>query len=67
MLSDVVRLYHTVKEAGPGPTHVLLSLYDGMWHVFQQYMWLCRRVPLLDGCIPAVHSRATSASDHMQM
>ena len=38
LLSDAVRLYHKMKEAAPAPGHVLLSPYEGMWHVFQGYV-----------------------------
>jgi acetyl esterase/lipase len=35
LLSDAVLLYHKMKEAAPGPGHVLISPYDAVWHVFQ--------------------------------
>jgi acetyl esterase/lipase len=37
LLSDSVLLYHKMKEAAPGPGHVMISPYDAMWHVFQSY------------------------------
>jgi acetyl esterase/lipase len=37
LLSDAVRLYHKMKEAAPAPGHVVLSPYEGMWHVFQGF------------------------------
>eukprot|EP00882_Tetradesmus_deserticola_P008666 GHRQ01009137.1.p1 GENE.GHRQ01009137.1~~GHRQ01009137.1.p1 ORF type:complete len:502 (+),score=117.22 GHRQ01009137.1:176-1681(+) len=37
LLSDAVLLYHKMKEAAPGPGHVLISPYDAMWHVFQAF------------------------------
>lgn len=38
LLSDAVRLYHKMKAAAPAPGHVVLSPYEGMWHVFQMFM-----------------------------
>jgi acetyl esterase/lipase len=38
LLSDAVRLYHKMKQAAPAPGHVVLSPYEGMWHVFQSYI-----------------------------
>jgi acetyl esterase/lipase len=38
LLSDAVRLYHKMKEAAPAPGHVVLSPYEGMWHVWQGYV-----------------------------
>lgn len=40
LLSDAVRLYHKMKEAAPAPGHVVLSPYEGMWHVFQGYIYV---------------------------
>jgi acetyl esterase/lipase len=37
LLSDSVRLYHGMRKAAPAPGRVLLSPYEGMWHVFQGY------------------------------
>lgn len=37
MLSDSVRLYHKMKAASPMRGHVVLSPYEGMWHVFQAF------------------------------
>jgi acetyl esterase/lipase len=37
LLSDAVRLYHKMKDAAPAPGHVVLSPYEGMWHVFQAF------------------------------
>jgi acetyl esterase/lipase len=37
LLSDAVLLYHKMKQAAPGPGHVMISPYDAMWHVFQSY------------------------------
>jgi acetyl esterase/lipase len=37
LLSDAVRLFHKMKEAAPAPGHVVLSPYEGMWHVFQNF------------------------------
>jgi acetyl esterase/lipase len=38
LLSDAVRLYHRMREAAPAPGHVVLSPYEGMWHVFQAFV-----------------------------
>jgi acetyl esterase/lipase len=38
LLSDAVRLYHKMKQAAPAPRHLVLSPYEGMWHVFQSYI-----------------------------
>lgn len=38
LLSDAVRLYHRMREAAPAPGHVVISPYEGMWHVFQAYV-----------------------------
>jgi len=38
LLSDAVRLYHKMKAAAPAPGHVVISPYEGMWHVFQAYV-----------------------------
>jgi acetyl esterase/lipase len=38
LLSDAVRQYHTMKAAAPAPGHVVLSPYEGMWHVFQMFL-----------------------------
>jgi acetyl esterase/lipase len=40
LLSDAVRLYHKMKEAAPAPGHVVISPYEGMWHVFQNVFTL---------------------------
>jgi acetyl esterase/lipase len=37
LLSDAVRLFHKMKEAAPAPGHVVLSPFEGMWHVFQMF------------------------------
>jgi acetyl esterase/lipase len=38
LLSDAVLLYHKMKAAAPAPGRVVLSPYEGMWHVFQGYI-----------------------------
>lgn len=38
LLSDAVRQYHAMKAAAPAPGHVVLSPYEGMWHVFQMFL-----------------------------
>jgi acetyl esterase/lipase len=38
LLSDAVRLYHAMRAAAPAPGHVVLSPYEGMWHVFQMFL-----------------------------
>ena len=35
-----MRLYHKMKEAAPAPGHVVLSPYEGMWHVFQGFFYV---------------------------
>jgi len=37
LLSDAIRLYHKMQAAAPAPGHVVISPYEGMWHVFQTY------------------------------
>ncbi len=37
LLSDSVRLYHKMKAAAPVRGHVVLSPYEGMWHIFQAF------------------------------
>jgi acetyl esterase/lipase len=38
LLSDSVRLYHKMKAAAPASGHVVVSPYEGMWHVWQQFV-----------------------------
>ena len=40
LLSDAVRLYHQMKAAAPAPGHVTISPYEGMWHVFQGWVYV---------------------------
>lgn len=40
LLSDSVRLYHGMRQAAPAPGCVVLSPYEGMWHVFQGYVFV---------------------------
>jgi acetyl esterase/lipase len=40
LLSDAVRLYHKMKAAAPAPGRVVLSPYEGMWHVFQMFYYV---------------------------
>lgn len=40
LLSDAVRLNQGMREAAPAPGRVVLSPYEGMWHVFQGYVFV---------------------------
>jgi acetyl esterase/lipase len=37
LLSHAVLLYHKMALAAPTPGHVVISPYEGMWHVFQMF------------------------------